>query len=102
MGEAADKKVGTWFGPNTVAQVIKKLCKNFEALRVHVALDNTLIVDEIREECKQTDDEWKPLLLFVPLRLGLSEINPLYFSDLKVSTEQYIKRQSLMNVVAMA
>ena len=28
--------------------------------------------------------EWKPLLLIIPLRLGLSEINPIYFDHLKV------------------
>ena len=28
---------------------------------------------------------WKPLLLIVPLRLGLTEINPVYTEGLKVS-----------------
>ena len=27
---------------------------------------------------------WRPLLLFIPLRLGLSEINPAYYNALKV------------------
>ena len=27
---------------------------------------------------------WKPLLLIIPLRLGLSDINPIYFDHLKV------------------
>ena len=27
---------------------------------------------------------WRPLLLFIPLRLGLSEINPTYYRALKV------------------
>lgn len=29
------------------------------------------------------DDSWKPLLLIIPLRLGLSEINPIYIEGLK-------------------
>lgn len=28
--------------------------------------------------------QWKPLLLLIPLRLGLSEINPVYINGLKV------------------
>ena len=27
---------------------------------------------------------WKPLLLIIPLRLGLTDINPIYFEALKV------------------
>jgi cysteine protease ATG4 len=29
---------------------------------------------------------WKPLVLIVPLRLGLNEINPVYVQGLKVRT----------------
>lgn len=29
--------------------------------------------------------EWKPLLLIVPLRLGLNEINPIYVPGLQVN-----------------
>lgn len=36
--------------------------------------------------------KWKPLLLVVPLRLGLSEINPVYLSGLKTC---FTFRQSL-------
>lgn len=68
---------------------------------IHVALDNIIVTDEI---CKllsfyiivlplivfyyivnlcEVDDNWKPLLLMVPLRLGLSEVNPIYVDSLK-------------------
>lgn len=49
MGDSTDRKVGQWFGPNTVAQVIKKLVKYDEwcSLEIHVALDNTVATDEI-------------------------------------------------------
>ena len=30
------------------------------------------------------EDHWKPLLLIIPLRLGLTEINPVYTTSLKV------------------
>lgn len=35
----------------------------------------------------ETDEIWKPLLLIIPLRLGLSEVNPIYISALKKSFE---------------
>lgn len=33
--------------------------------------------------CQDDDDSWTPLLLIIPLRLGLSEINPIYTDGLK-------------------
>lgn len=35
----------------------------------------------------EKDDSWKPLLLIIPLRLGLSEVNPIYINGLKKSFE---------------
>lgn len=35
----------------------------------------------------EKDDSWKPLLLIVPLRLGLSEVNPIYINCIKKSFE---------------
>jgi len=90
MGESVDgKPVGTWFGPNLVAQVLRKLSHMDESnsLSIHVAMDNTLILSEVREAClvKTGDKEltWRPLLLFISLRLGLQEINPVYYTSLK-------------------
>lgn len=31
-----------------------------------------------------SEQEWRPLLLIVPLRLGLNEINPIYVPGLQV------------------
>ena len=83
MGESEGKPVGTWFGPNTVAQAIKKLSHydHWNNFNVHVAMDNLVIVNEI----KNRNSEWKPLVLFIPLRLGLTDINPIYFRPLKAS-----------------
>lgn len=33
--------------------------------------------------CTDTDELWKPLLLVIPLRLGLTEVNPIYIEGLK-------------------
>ncbi|XP_035828823.1 cysteine protease ATG4B [Aplysia californica] len=132
MGEAEGKSVGQWFGPNTIAQVLKRICvyDNWSDIAIHVALDNVVVIDEIRNLCKsprpqmmngdsvdlpegaifsqfvndvprsggpsstassgqgraghqQASLSWRPLLLMIPLRLGLTEINPIYFDALK-------------------
>ncbi|CAN7996714.1 unnamed protein product [Ixodes hexagonus] len=112
MGVSEGKTVGEWFGPNTVAHVIRKLAifDKWSSLAVHVAMDNTVIISEIKRACKTDNSRplqsvgadgfvrnrtisepsqpswegsWKPLLLFIPLRLGLSEINPIYICGLK-------------------
>ncbi|ESO98867.1 hypothetical protein LOTGIDRAFT_187088, partial [Lottia gigantea] len=122
MGDSEGKAVGQWFGPNTIAQVLKKISiyDGWSNLVVHVAMDNTVIESDIRDLCqcdskksKQSDingtdkegftncdfeshpssyiapdrilksERWKPLLLIIPLRLGLTDINPVYFDSLK-------------------
>ncbi|XP_031623518.1 cysteine protease ATG4B [Contarinia nasturtii] len=88
MGDSEDKRVGEWFGPNTVAQVLKKLVKydDWCSLTIHVAMDNNVVIQEIIKLCEK-GDTWKPLLLIIPLRLGLSEVNPIYINGLKKSFE---------------
>jgi cysteine protease ATG4 len=84
-GESSeDKKVGEWFGPNTVCQVLKKLTKlePWCSLEVHICMDSILITDEVIDLC-QKEFTWTPLLLMIPLRLGITEINPIYLESLK-------------------
>lgn len=160
MGVGEGKQIGQWFGPNTVAQVIKKLAlfDEWSDLMVHVAMDNTVVIEDIKRLCKseksswkcfgtcsyskskatgssssggfkprapptpncscvekdpltppktytseqstesegevfvKRDSKWHPLLLFIPLRLGLTEINPDYYSSLKA---MFTLKQSL-------
>ena len=49
MGVGEGKSIGMWFGPNTVAQVLRKLAAfdNWSNLAVHVALDNTVVQEDI-------------------------------------------------------
>ncbi|VVC90346.1 cysteine protease ATG4B [Leptidea sinapis] len=102
MGASEGKDVGQWFGPNTIAQVLKKLVvyDKWSSLAIHVALDNTVVREDILQQCiikhnagdslmldlssNVTGSDWMPLLLIVPLRLGLSEINPVYVNGLKI------------------
>ncbi|XP_068732115.1 cysteine protease ATG4B-like isoform X1 [Montipora capricornis] len=120
MGVSEGKPVGSWFGPNTIAQVLKKLTSfdDWSSLCVHIAMDNTVIINDIKVLCKgdwssRTHGEtthnscttsgvdrrisdpkdgikhrkkqlkWRPLLLFIPLRLGLSEMNSVYNEPFK-------------------
>ncbi|XP_043913144.1 cysteine protease ATG4A [Protopterus annectens] len=123
MGVGEGKSVGEWFGPNTVAQVLKKLAlfDEWNTLAVYVSMDNTIVIEDIKKLCKihhknknsTTDTSaqagafsynhihlhksrtgrshaasgyhsiWKPLLLLVPLRLGINHINPVYIESLK-------------------
>jgi len=91
MGESVENKpVGTWFGPNTVLQVLRKLTRMDPTndLVIHIAMDNALILNEAKQSCMERVDEteeyrWKPLLLCISLRLGLTEINPVYVNGLK-------------------
>ncbi|KAF1771783.1 hypothetical protein GCK72_003612 [Caenorhabditis remanei] len=104
MGVTEGKKVSEWFGPNTAAQVIKKLTifDDWSNIAVHVALDNILVkedaltmattypsddavklimengqIEKPRPSSGCTTD-WRPLLVMIPLRLGLTSINPCY------------------------
>ncbi|XP_053539489.1 cysteine protease ATG4B isoform X2 [Ictalurus punctatus] len=113
MGVGEGKSIGQWYGPNTVAQVLKKLAvfDTWSRLAVHVAMDNTVIIEEIKRLCMPWLDferggcadplemngymegacamaledtaVWKPLVLLIPLRLGLSDINEAYIETLK-------------------
>ncbi|KAH7700927.1 Protein ATG-4.1 a [Aphelenchoides avenae] len=110
MGVSEGKPLGEWFGPNTIAQVLKKLAvyDDWTRLAVHVAMDNVLISDDVRiiartspllkaddldtgdgqssnvlktsttEADSTSTDTWRPLLIVVPLRLGLTTINRIY------------------------
>ncbi|XP_063136364.1 cysteine protease ATG4A isoform X4 [Rattus norvegicus] len=113
MGVGEGKSIGEWFGPNTVAQVIKKLAlfDEWNSLAVYVSMDNTVVIEDIKKMCcvlpvgaADTAGEsppdsliassqskgtsapclaWKPLLLIVPLRLGINQINPVYIEAFK-------------------
>ncbi|XP_034670220.1 cysteine protease ATG4B isoform X2 [Drosophila subobscura] len=45
-------------------------------------MDSTVVLDDVYSLCLE-GDAWKPLLLIIPLRLGISDINPIYIPALK-------------------
>ncbi|KAM9248862.1 cysteine protease ATG4B isoform 1-T1 [Dugong dugon] len=114
MGVGEGKSIGQWYGPNTVAQVLKKLAvfDTWSSLAVHIAMDNTVVMEEIRRLCRSSSvctgaaacpadpsqhcnglptgaeaagrpSLWRPLVLLIPLRLGLTDINAAYVETLK-------------------
>uniref|UniRef100_A0A8C7KU96 Cysteine protease n=1 Tax=Oncorhynchus kisutch TaxID=8019 RepID=A0A8C7KU96_ONCKI len=89
MGVGEGKSVGEWYGPNTVAQVLKKLAlfDDWNSLAVYVSMDNTVVIEDITTMCphsqSQSRSDWRPLLLVIPLRLGINHINPVYIQALK-------------------
>jgi cysteine protease ATG4 len=83
-----NKKIGEWFGPSTIAFVFKKLVhENFKDLKVYVADQGTIYIDQINKLCDYSksnqDIKWKPLIVLFPLRLGLDHMNPVYFESIK-------------------
>lgn len=95
------KSVGEWFGPNTIAQCLKRLSQSLTTdsidpnfmISIDTALDNFVATDEVRSKFKRPElanaigSDWLPGLLFIQLRLGLTKINPLYFEALKKTFE---------------
>jgi hypothetical protein len=55
QGADFGRPIGQWFGPNNVAQALKKLSTHdlWSKLAVHVALDMVVVVDDIKELCRQ-------------------------------------------------
>uniref|UniRef100_A0A8C1NGH6 Cysteine protease n=1 Tax=Cyprinus carpio TaxID=7962 RepID=A0A8C1NGH6_CYPCA len=92
MGVGEGKSVGEWYGPNTVAQVLKKLAlfDDWNTLAVYVSMDNTVVIEDISQSCSETPHlqsqrplDWRPLLLVIPLRMGINSINPVYIQAFK-------------------
>lgn len=131
MGVSEGKAVGQWFGPNTVAQVLRKLSvyDEWSSIAVHIAFASAVIKQDIYTLCRYVPEPvasspfesykshwytdcaarqyqrwqsirdsptdsgcWRPMLLFIPLRLGLSNLNPFYTKVLK---NTFTMKQSL-------
>ncbi|XP_068524490.1 cysteine protease ATG4A-like [Anas acuta] len=112
VGVGEGKSIGEWFGPNTVAQVLKKLAlfDEWNSLAVYVSMGNTVVIEDIKKMCRSPPQSssashssahlhrsalgrsknagglctgWKPFLLIIPLRLGINHINPVYIDAFK-------------------
>jgi cysteine protease ATG4 len=53
-------------------------------IKVYVGMDNVVYKEEVLSLALETDlTTWTPLLLLVPLRLGVDNLNPLYYDAIK-------------------
>lgn len=94
-GAASEKRaIGEWFGPNTMAQVMKRICHDKSlGLSIHVAMDSVVSKKDVREEISRKCEA--PVLLIIPLRLGLDTVNSVYISSLK----QFISRSECVGIM---
>jgi cysteine protease ATG4 len=85
QGQQLDKEVGQWFGPATVAQVIKSLVNEMRSapFKVHVSQDGTLYTNEIMSGFN-TEGSPNAALILVPVMLGLDKLTPVYHTLVKV------------------
>lgn len=87
-GHVASRSVGAWLGPGAMAHVLQVLLREQlmqarAALACEVARDAMLSLHDIEESVVKEDGVWKPLLLLIPLRLGLDALLPQYIDSLK-------------------
>ena len=75
-GKHFDLPVGSWFGPNTISQIINRLCVE---LTVSVPIDSIVYISEIRSEFQKSG---KGTLLLINLLLGIGKINPVYYESI--------------------
>jgi cysteine protease ATG4 len=84
LGQKYDKAIGEWFGPNIISQVLKNAVEEFSEcnniISICVSVDQSIYKDEI---LKVTNNWKKALVLLLPIRLGIKNLNPLYYDDLK-------------------
>ena len=84
-GATAEKRaVGEWFGPNTMAQVLKRITKSRSlGFGVAVAMDSVVSIEDVSAQIVNQGNP-TPLVLIIPLRLGLNNVNEIYVNPLKV------------------
>eukprot|EP00658_Telonema_sp_P-2_P055471 TRINITY_DN44093_c0_g1_i2.p1 TRINITY_DN44093_c0_g1~~TRINITY_DN44093_c0_g1_i2.p1 ORF type:complete len:361 (+),score=65.29 TRINITY_DN44093_c0_g1_i2:273-1355(+) len=73
-------ELGEWYGPTTMCHVLRDLVARHQPdqLQVLVCSDGCIYRDQAINAGTRGTDHWSPLLLLLPLRLGLETLNPLY------------------------
>jgi len=75
--------VGAWFGPSSVSSavsIISRECDLFP-IEIYNAVDGSIYIEEIVSLCTRKG-YWKPVLILIPIRLGVNSINPIYVAEL--------------------
>lgn len=53
-GSSLGKPIGSWLGPNTVAQALKKIISSDYLsvdVNIYIAMDSTLVKSEVKQSC---------------------------------------------------
>lgn len=103
VGESYGLAAGSWVGPYAICRSWESLaCKKRKQtdslpMAVHIVSGSedgerggapVLCVEDATKSCvefSRGEDEWAPLLLLVPLVLGLDRVNPRYIPSLKAT-----------------
>lgn len=98
-------KAGDFFGPTLLCRVVRLLVRGhaLDGLTMHVPMDGLLHLSRVEALCLSSVHSlvspvasvsaapgvrpWRPVLIWVPLRLGMSRINPLYIPALRASLQ---------------
>ncbi|KAJ3047955.1 Cysteine protease atg4 [Rhizophlyctis rosea] len=92
LGKQYEKEIGEWFGPSTISQVLCALLQSHKdsTMSLHIASDGVIYKDEVKKvfAASSPDDgavkgKNKAVLILMPLRLGLENLNPVYYPGLK-------------------
>jgi cysteine protease ATG4 len=79
------KKAGEWFGPSAAARSIQALCSEFDAgLQVFIGSDSGDIYEQdLFKVIKGDGGAFRPTLVLLGVRLGIDNVNILYWQSLK-------------------
>lgn len=70
--------VGKWVGPSTISQILKKvIVKNTTEIDVYLNIEGVVYKDAFNFNNN------KSILILLPTRLGIENINPIYYNGLK-------------------
>lgn len=79
---ACGKMPGEWFGPSAAASSIKHLCDKNGILQVYISQGSDLYASEFLSVARASR-QFKPTLILLGLRLGIDNVNSLYWDSLK-------------------
>ncbi|KYQ92849.1 hypothetical protein DLAC_05434 [Tieghemostelium lacteum] len=107
-GQKLGKQIGEWFAPTIISQAIKELVTKHNTqcnIEVFISEDSSLYIDQLEKISNNNNNDsnnnnnnnnsekeeedivydpngFKPLLILIPLRLGLDTLNDIYFKSL--------------------
>ncbi|KAL7748306.1 Cysteine protease atg4 [Sorochytrium milnesiophthora] len=85
LGVRFDTAVGKWFGPTTIAQALRysALEHGYSGMQIHVAQDAIVYCDQVDKLFQTSGSAAAPVLVLIPLRLGIDTLNEQYFGAIK-------------------